>query len=207
MAFPPEDSILLESSTSRMPADWELVVHAREGDQPAFEELFERYNKQICVYLVRMVGDDAVGCELAQETFLKAWEALAGLRDTSRFVSWLYRIATNVARDYQRHTRFARWLPWDKYRTQKNIEEAIIAGPEEHIEEAELLKLALAHVSLTYRACLILYIVEELPQRQIAEQLGIKENSVSKYVSRGLEELRRIYFLLANEASVPGKRR
>ena len=200
MPFLPEDSIV--PGPHRRPADAELAAQAREGNRFAFEKLFERYNSQICIYLVRIVGNDGVGCDLAQETFLKAWEALPSLRDTSRFASWLYRIATNVAYDHQRHSRL---LPWEKYRTQENIEEISIEGPEEQVEEMELLKLALAQVSLTYRACLILYIVEELPQRQIAERLGIKETCVSKYVSRGLEELRQIYCRLANVPLVPGK--
>jgi RNA polymerase sigma-70 factor, ECF subfamily len=84
-----------------------------------------------------------------------------------------------------------------------------IVGLEEQVEETELLKLALARVSPTYRPCLILYVVEELPQRQIAELLQIKESCVSKYVSRGKEELRQIYLRLANEpgTSTIGRRR
>lgn len=82
-----------------------------------------------------------------------------------------------------------------------------IAGPEEQVAETELLHIALAQVSLTYRACLILYFVEDLPQPQIADRLGIKASYVSNYVSRGLSELRRIYLRLANEHSVPEKRR
>ena len=66
-------------------------------------------------------------------------------------------------------------------------------GPEEGVERAELLQLALAQVSPTYRSCLILYVIEGLPQPQIAERLNIKETCVSKYVSRGKEELRQIY--------------
>lgn len=205
MSFLPEDSILPESG--RRPADEELAAQAREGNRFAFEKLFERYNNQICVYMVRIVGNDGVGCDLAQETFLKAWEALPGLRDASRFASWLYRIATNVAYDHQRRARHTHLLPWENYGPQEKIGEISVAGPEEQVEEAELLKMALAHVSLTYRACLILYVVEELPQKQIAARLGIKESCVSKYVSRGLEELRQIYGRLANESCVPGKRR
>lgn len=204
MSFSPEDSISLE--TSRKTADQELVALAQEGNQSAFEHLFERYNNQICLYMVRMVGNDSIGCDLTQETFLKAWEALPGLRDRSRFASWLYRIATNIAHDYQRRTHATRWLPWEKYREQEAIDTSP-ASMETQVEETELLTIALAHVSLTYRACLILYLVEELPQRQIAERLGIKETSVSKYVSRGLEELRRIYFRLSSEANVPEKMR
>jgi RNA polymerase sigma-70 factor (ECF subfamily) len=192
------------SEPGRTPTDRELVAQARAGDELAFEKLFGRYNHQICVYLVRMVGSDGVGCELAQETFLKAWQALPGLRNEACFVSWLYRIATNVAHDHQRQTRCIRWLSWEEERIGE-----VIPGPEEQVEETELLKLALAKVSLTYRACLILYIVEELPQREIAERVGIKESCVSTYVRRGLDELRQIYIQLACGPSISkgGKRK
>jgi len=60
---------------------------------------------------------------------------------------------------------------------------------------------------LTYRACLVLYIVEDLPQAQIAERLGIKATYVSNYVSRGLVELRRNYLRLADEHGIPAERR
>ena len=176
-----------------------LVVRAQGGDQVAFEVLYERYNDRICRYLIRMVGNDGVGCELTQETFLKAWEALSGLRAPARFVGWLYRIATNCAYNYQHHARNFHTVSWDAYTG--GIEKLSVAGPEEQVEETELLRLALARVSQTYRPCLILYVVEELPQRKIADLLKIKESSVSKYVSRGKEELRQIYHRLAREQS------
>ncbi|SRR6266849_10815035 len=197
----------LPPQSDRLPTDSELVVQARAGDPLAFEKLFERYSERVCLYLTHMVGNDAVGCELAQETFLKAWQALPGFRDEARFVNWLYRIATNLAHDHQRHARLIRWLPWERIQERGSVELMSIAGPEEHVAEIDLLNIALAQVSLTYRACLILYFVEDLPQVQIAERLGIKANYVSNYVNRGLAELRRIYLCLANDKAVPRKRR
>ena len=185
------------SGSESSPDELNIVVRARDGDQIAFEALYERYNDRICRYLTRMIGNDGVGCELTQEVFLKAWEALLGLRDPSRFASWLYRIATNRAYNYQQHAKLLHTIPWEEYG--RGAETPSIAGPEEQVEEIELLKLALARVSPTYRPCLILYVVEELSQRQIAELLQIKENCISKYVSRGKEELRQIYRRLANE--------
>jgi RNA polymerase sigma-70 factor, ECF subfamily len=85
-------------------AERELVLQAQQGDQLAFEALYERYYARISRYLIRLVGDNGARCELAQETFLSAWEALSGLRDPSRFASWLYRIATNEAY-FIRHSR------------------------------------------------------------------------------------------------------
>ena len=193
------------SNTSDSPDESQLVKRANAGDQLAFEVLFERYNTRICRYLSRMTGNDGVGCELAQETFLKAWEALPGLREPSRFAGWLYRIATNCAYTYQHHHRHLQMVPWDVY--SEEHEEQGVLGPEEHIEETELLKLALARVSPTYRPCLILYVIEELPQRQIADLLKMKESSVSKYVSRGKEELRQVYYRLVKDQDAPARGR
>ncbi|GAC1349580.1 MAG: sigma-70 family RNA polymerase sigma factor [Ktedonobacteraceae bacterium] len=179
--------------------DCNLVVRAQGGDQVAFEALYERYNDRICRYLTRMVGNDGPGCELTQETFMKAWEALPGLRTPARFASWLYRIATNCAYAYQHRAKHLHTVSWDMQRD--GMENLSVAGPEEQVEETELLKLALARVSPTYRPCLILYVIEELPQRKIATLLKIKEASVSKYVSRGREELRQIYHRLTREPS------
>ena len=182
------------------PDEGNLVLRAQKGDQLAFEVLYERYNDRICRYLSRMVGDDGIGCELTQEVFLKAWEALLGLRDPSRFASWLYRIATNRAYNYQQHAKLLHMVPWEEYALREETHS--IAGPEEQVEEAELLKLALARVSPTYRPCLILYVVEEYSQRQIAELLQMKESSIGRYVSRGKEELRQIYRRLTNESGL-----
>jgi RNA polymerase sigma-70 factor (ECF subfamily) len=193
------------SNVGGTPDECQLVKRAYQGDQLAFEVLYERYNMRICRYLSRMTGNDGVGCELAQETFLKAWEGLPGLREPERFAGWLYRIATNCAYTYQQRAKHMQIVPWDEY--SQEYEEQGVAGQEEQIGETELLKLALSQVSATYRPCLILYIIEELPQRQIAELLKIKESSVSKYVSRGKEELRQIYHRLMREQDAPSKGR
>jgi RNA polymerase sigma-70 factor, ECF subfamily len=130
-----------------------LVAQAQNGNQAAFEELYLCYNKRICLYLTRMVGNDGIGSELAQDTFLKAWQSLPRLRDLSRFASWLYRIATNNAYDYQRRAKLVHFVRWDEHRESEEMYPKL--SQEEQIEETELLKMALARVSLTNRPCLI----------------------------------------------------
>lgn len=197
MVYRTEDT---SSDAEHCPDEYQLVVRAHDGDQRAFELLYERYTNRISRYLSRMAGNDGTGCELTQETFLKAWEALPSLRDPSRFAGWLYRIATNCACNYQQRAKHLRVVPWET--CVGKDEELSIAGPEEQVEETELLKLALSRVSPTYRPCLILYVIEELPQRKIADLLKMKESSVGKYVSRGKEELRQIYHRLLQEQGV-----
>lgn len=180
-------------------SDSELVVQAQGGDDVAFGMLYERYYRQLHLYLTCMVGDGEVGKDLAQEAFIKAWKGLAGLRDTSKFVDWLYRITTNLAYDYLRRTKLIRWLSWEHGDEREIHRELTIVGLETQVEEHELLILALSRVSATYRPCLILYYVEKLKQSDIAKILSMKEGNVAKYVSRGLAELRREYVRLSIE--------
>jgi DNA-directed RNA polymerase specialized sigma24 family protein len=72
-----------------------------------------------------------------------------------------------------------------------------ISGPEEQVAEAEHIRQALAKVSLKYRTCLLLQLVADFSQRQIASSLKISEKSVSIYVSRGCEQLRLAYLQLS----------
>jgi RNA polymerase sigma-70 factor (ECF subfamily) len=207
MAYWTEKSSLSENDNVNQSLSVDmLVMRAQGGSQPAFEMLYARFSSQITHYLSRMVGNDGVGCELTQETFMKAWSALPGLRHPELFVRWLYRIALNCARDYQKRHKHMLTVDIDDYGG--DSEALSVPGPEEYVEEAELLRLALSQVSSLYRNCLILYIIEEMPQRQIAVHLKIKEASVSKYVSRGKEELRQIYYqLLSGKSIVPAKKR
>src|SRR5579859_5964549 len=92
----------------------QVVELARGGDTLAFRELFQKYNGQVCTYLARLVGNDEVGRDLAQETFMRAWKSLPEIRSDAHFKAWLFRIATNIAMSHLRHARLVRWLPWQE---------------------------------------------------------------------------------------------
>ncbi len=179
----------------------ELVEHARTGDEMAFNALYQTYHIPLCTYLARMVGNDEEGCDLAQETFLKAWQALPQARGELRFNAWLYRIATNTAIDYLRRRKLHRFF----WKDQGEEDVASIAGPEEQIAETEHIKLTLARLSPKYRACLLLQIEAGLSQREIAELLNITEKSVSVYVRRACDQFRLVYQNLLNEPDIMQK--
>lgn len=182
-----------------------LVERARAGDRAAFTALFERYNAPICRYLARLVGDDELGCDLAQDTFLSAWRALPGAEVETYFAPWLYRIATNLARSHLRRARLIRWLPWGEHGGRHPADHPSIAGPEEQTGEAERIKLALAEVLPKNRSCLLLQVEAGFSQREIAALLDINEKSVSAYISRGRKQFRQAYQRLEDEPDAPAK--
>ncbi|MCC9595475.1 MULTISPECIES: RNA polymerase sigma factor RpoE [unclassified Rubrivivax] len=79
-------------------ADVLLVERARRGDVRAFEMLVVKYQRRIERLIARMVRDDALVQDIAQETFIRAYRAIAQFRGESAFYTWLYRIAVNTAK-------------------------------------------------------------------------------------------------------------
>jgi len=205
MAYQDQDAQMNNYSSSE---DAALVMHARQGDQLAFAKLYEKYSNQISTYLTSMVGNDNVSNELTQEIFLKSWKALPTLRDASLFKFWLYRMARNVALDYRRQLARRSQISLDMYTADREEDVLSVPGPEEGLEQRELIELALSRVTPINRSCLILYVREGLSQREVAEKLNIKDTSVGNYISRGKEEFRQNYYrLLSGQGSVSPKRR
>jgi RNA polymerase sigma factor (sigma-70 family) len=80
--------------------DAELVAQAREGNKEAFGQLVERHQQMVERIAKKMVTDERIAHELAQEAILQAYLSLKYLRDASRFKSWLYGITLNICRSY-----------------------------------------------------------------------------------------------------------
>lgn len=78
----------------------QLVEKAGRGDRQAFSELVKRHMNAVVALTYRMTGNRDSALDLAQETFVSAWENLARFRGDSKFESWVYRIAVNKCLNY-----------------------------------------------------------------------------------------------------------
>ena len=88
------------SNNSQKAADQILVERVQAGDKGAFDLLVKRYQHKVIGLIGRYVQDHAEALDIAQETFIKAYKALDSFRGESAFYTWLYRIATNTAKNY-----------------------------------------------------------------------------------------------------------
>jgi len=85
-----------------------LVTRAQTGDRAAFSQLVRMTMNDIVALTYRMTGDRDVAHDLAQETFISAWQNLGRFRGEARFESWLYRIASNKALNHLSSARVSR---------------------------------------------------------------------------------------------------
>src|SRR5262249_24959785 len=77
----------------------ELIARVRSGDDEAFRLIFDRYARPVMSFIYDMVGQRDLAEELAQETFVRAYRGIQGLKDETKLSTWLFGIAKNVARE------------------------------------------------------------------------------------------------------------
>jgi RNA polymerase sigma-70 factor, ECF subfamily len=151
------------------------IARSRNGDQQAFEALVQRYQKMIFALAYRMTGSLAEAEDLAQDTFVAAFQQLDSFRGESKFSSWLYRIATNRCLNWrQREARRERaYESWGRER-----EVASAAAP--HTEALAVhVQQALLKLDEKQRAAVVLTAYEGLNHAEAARVLGCSETTVS----------------------------
>jgi len=157
--------------------------------QPAdeqFEALFYQYQQSICSYLARLTGDLARAQELTQETFLRAYRALAAGQQWQNPRAWLYRVASRLAANDYRRRKLLRWL--------RLRDDDPAPGPGLSTSAAERLSFQAALVTLPpkYRMPLVL-VMSGYRVAEIAAMLSLSNSAVKMRLSRGREMFRQAY--------------
>jgi len=162
-----------------------LIHGARAGDRRAFAALVERYWDRLYRWLYNLTHHRQAAEDLCQEAFLKAMTGLAGFREGSNFRAWLFRIAYNGFINQQRKaSRMRDAFPANVPATGE--------GPAEQVMSKEALKLlarAVGRLPDDFRAAFLLRVEEELSFRQIAEVLGLTEETARWRVFKARQKL------------------
>ncbi len=184
-------------------SDQEIVALAREGREIAYRELIRRYERPVFSLLLRMVRDRQAAEDLAQETFVKALNAIGSYRPEFKFSSWIFKIANNTAIDYLRR-RDPDTLSLDgapHATTQEDIEATALQvsdrgeSPLDELEARELgsaIERAIGRLRPEYRACILLRHVEGMAYEEIAQLLDLPLGTVKTYIHRARHELRQM---------------
>ncbi|HHY84556.1 MAG TPA: sigma-70 family RNA polymerase sigma factor [Verrucomicrobia bacterium] len=102
---PPEVPDTKPPAEAKQPAEEELVQRARRGDLRAYDELVQRYQQRIYATVYHMTANHEDANDLAQEAFIKAYQALKTFKGGSSFYTWVYRIAVNKTINFLKQRR------------------------------------------------------------------------------------------------------
>ncbi len=188
-----------------VPADWrsmsdaEIMLRVREGDDPGFNFLIEKYRKPIINFMFRMVHNQAVAEELAQEVFLRVYRSRQTYRAEAKFTTWLYRIATNLgvnqARD-TKHERSAQTIYLDQADAETGTTPDVAdmhPGAEEEMLKDERMRAIRKHVMALperQRTAVLMHKYQGLDYKEIGAVLHLSESATKSLLFRAYQTLR-----------------
>ena len=182
--------------TAALEHDTQLMLRVKDGDACSFELLLGKYRRPVVNYLYRMVQNQAIAEELAQEVFLRVYRARTSYEPRAKFTTWLFRITTHLALNSLRDRKGERRQQSLDATTedQQPMEVADIRRNREQqlVEDARLesVRAAIAGLPEKQRAAVLMHKYQELDYAQIAGVLGCSVSAVKSLLFRAYETLR-----------------
>ncbi len=184
------------TSVSTLERDAELMLRVREGDEPSFAILLEKHRNSVIHFLYRMIQNQAIAEELAQEVFLRVYRSRESYEPTAKFTTWLFRITTHLALNHVRDRR--------KDKLHDSLDEKMedsaprqLADRVANIEERMLrdarlgeIRQAIEQLPEKQRGAVLMHKYQEMEYSQIAGILGCSESAVKSLLFRAYEALR-----------------
>ena len=180
-------------------SDAEIMLRVREGDDSGFDLLVQKYHKPIVHFMFRMVHNQAVAEELAQEVFLRVYRSRQTYRAEARFTTWLYRIATNLGVNHARDTKHER-AAQNVYLDQPDPETGTTpdvadthATVEQELVRDERMRAIRQHVMTLperQRTAVLMHKYQGLDYKQIGEVLKLSESATKSLLFRAYQTLR-----------------
>ncbi len=174
--------------------DAQLVQDFLGGNHQAFNVLIKRWQDKIHHFAYRYFASSDDAAEITQKTFIKAYQKLNTLEDTSKFGSWLYRIANNLCLDELKRAGRKKSTSLEALKTAPQTEMASPAdGKLIRNEALVLLHKALLQLPNDQRMVVIMKEYEGLTFREIAEILDESENTIKSRMYNGLRALKKTF--------------
>jgi RNA polymerase sigma-70 factor (ECF subfamily) len=171
---------------------------APSPEQTAFlERAIEQYGKSTFNFALRLTHNEADARDLTQDAFIRVYRAWRSFQPGTSFLSWIYRIVTNLYRDElrRRKGRYQEEIPEDSAPQEYGGERPLAVTPiEEYVESqlGETISKALAALSPDQRQVVILADIEEYSYQEIAEIVGCSIGTVRSRLHRARQQLRRL---------------
>jgi len=179
--------------------DAEIMLAVAAGDEAGYNYLVGKYHRQIIHFLFRMVRNEAIAEELAQEAFLRVYRSRESYRAEAKFSTWLYRIATNLAVNHARdtkHERTAQILELDAPDTESGATPEV-ADDDPNAEQRMLreermaaIRSQVAALPERQRMAVLMHKYQEMDYRQIGEVLKLSESATKSLLFRAYQTLR-----------------
>ncbi len=173
-------------------ADLAAICRCQGGQSEAFSELVERYQQRLFNSLLRLTGSAEDAADLAQEAFVQAYTKLDTFRQESRFYTWLYRIAFNMAMSHRRRRRPVTCADDDAARIAESTTDRCHSPAEQSMvrEQVAQVQDAIDQLADDHRTIVVLREIEGCDYEQISSILEIPIGTVRSRLFRARMQLK-----------------
>lgn len=191
-------------------SDEDLVLASLGGDRDAFAQIVQRYQRLVCSLAYSAVGNLSESEDIAQETFLAAWQKLGTLKDPAKLRPWLCGVVRFKSSRSRRSGASEPVYRADELDVIEEVSSGGVSVPEAAIDEEEqsILWHALERLPENYREPLVLFYREYQSIEHVAVELDLTEDTVKQRLSRGRKMLKEQAMAFVEGAlvrSTPGK--
>ena len=174
--------------------DEELALSVQQGDKEKFGFLMERYEKKLFRYGRKFLSNQDNVEDVVQEIFIKTYQSIQSFDTRQRFSPWIYRIAHNMfVNALKKHSRNPlSFIDFDTLIAHPVYEETSLTDNERK-EVRTMIDKGLDKLSQTYKEILILYYLEELSYKEIADIIRIPIGTVGIRLKRARDALKKVY--------------
>ncbi len=183
---PPQERLARPPDSTTPSEEAELVKRARKGDLGAYDKLVRRYQERIYATIYHMTSNHEDATDLAQEAFIKAYQALRSFKGGSSFYTWVYRIAVNKTINFLKQRRNRTQMSLDDLDLNAEHDPDLVAlisdkTPRREVGLTELqekLNAAMQKLSEPHRLVVTLHDVQGLSHEEIAEIMDCNVGTV-----------------------------
>ena len=177
--------------------DAQLMLRVRDGDEDSFRVLLDKHRNPLVHFLYRMVQEQPVSEELAQEVFLRIYRSRASYEPTARFTTWMFRIATHLALNWlrdEKNERATERLDEDRGGDlpSRELPDRKPSVEQRMVYQARLQEIrdAISALPDKQRAAVLMHKYQEMEYAQIASALECSESAIKSLLFRAYETLR-----------------
>ena len=172
------------------PTDEELIVRFQDGDMYAFDQIVQRYKDPLINFVYHFLGNRIDAEDVIQETFLRVFKKKHLYRNIAKFSTWIYTIASNLAKTELRRRRRRNLLSLSQmgYESKDYDVPDSSSTPEKIVDggiKEEIILKEIEALPIRFKEVVILRDIHEFSYEEISEILGIPIGTVKSRVNRG----------------------
>ncbi len=179
-----------KKAPSNAPTDEELISRFQEGDVYAFEQIVHRYKEPLVNFIYHFVGNRIDAEDVVQETFLRVFKKKNLYRSIAKFSTWIYTIASNLAKTELRRRRRRRILSLSQMGYEDKDYELPdhFSSPDKTIErktKEQIIRKEIEALPVKFKEVVVLRDIQEFSYEEISQILNIPLGTVKSRVNRG----------------------